>query len=206
MSDNEYDFGDILAEAEKGGGGGTSTTERLEGTFRLIAKWSSAANDEGELRKTKKGFPQISIVWQVVGGPDNEKETWHNIVFSPKSKGMAGKMLLDLGFTSDHLRSLSGPGNFKAGIIDTADRLLGVEVKMKISPQSNNRDFDTFEVLEVLNGPHIDSAPAQAQAAPSVAGLATGAIGLSSASYGQAIGVPAPSAPLPVGGGFIPKV
>jgi hypothetical protein len=206
LSDNEYDFGDILAEAEKGGGGGkSSTTERLEGTFRFIAKYASAANDEGELRKTKKGFPQISIVWQVVGGPDNEKETWHNIVFSPKSKGMAGKMLLDLGFTSEHLKSLSGKDRFKAALIDTADRIQGIEVKMKISPQSNNRDFDTFEVLEVINGPHIDTTTAPSGAAPLVSSIQP------TPNYLQAQ-VPVPGlpnsvgAPVPVGGGFIPKV
>ena len=191
---SEFDFSDILAEAQKGRSSGESTTERLNGKFRMVAKYATAE------RTTNSGNRQVSIVWQVVGGPQAEAETWHNIVFSPKSKAIAGRTLLALGFTPEYLTSLAGAENFAQGLLDIADAVVGVEVEMEIKPQASNVAFDEFKVLELVSGPHVGvSAPAPAQA-PVIPGY--------SGPQAQPLGQYAPQAQAPVipAGGFVPSV
>lgn len=166
MSDNVYDFGDIIAEANKkkqDGGDGTTEKVRLNGTYKAKVVFASAE------KATQKDYPQVSLIWEVQSGPDAGASAWQNIVVSKKSMGITGRTLMSLGVTAEKLQSLSTKGQnltdeerniaFKAGLSDIAEDLLGLEAEIKVYPQRSNAAFDQYEIIGLLSGAAVGSVP-----------------------------------------------
>lgn len=195
MSENSFTFGDILEEALKGrtaADGQQSELVRLNGTYHLKAVYASAEKD-GVPRTTAKGDRKVIVKWEVVGGPQNGDQAFENLIFSAKSKGIVGRKLLALGFTSEYLTALAQSKSFGEGLVELAEDIVGIEATVKVTPSG---DFENYEVVEIINGPVLGTT--QAQSAATLAGSA-----LLQGSYSP----PTPAAPqVAVSGGFIPKV